>query len=221
VTIDYTRDYDGSKHSEVEVMEYNMAPTIRKFHQSPAQIRAIVGPVGSGKTSGATWEIIYYLPVHLWRVHKIRYTRWAVVRNTYVELMDTTLKTVTEWFPHGHWAAQRKIYTIRYQDIPVVTELWFRSCDNPDDLKKFKSMEVTGYWIDEANEVPDEIKKMLKNRIGRYPKKSPVRFGIETSNPPDTVAVPPPGHVATVQPTGNAEPENSATSAGFRTSRRR
>ena len=166
--------------------EYKMAPTIRMFHQDGSQIRAVVGPVGSGKTSGATWEIAFYLPLHLYDVHQIKHTRFVVVRNTYVELMDTTLKTVMEWFPNGHWQASRRIYTLNFAELPITVELWFRSCDRAEDVKKFKSLEMTGYWIDEANEVDDDIKRMLKNRIGRFPSKCPVRFGIETSNPPDT-----------------------------------
>jgi hypothetical protein len=60
-----------------------------------------------------------------------------------------------------------------------------RSCDRPEDLKKFKSMNLTGYWIDESIEVHEEIKKMLKGRIGRFPKGCPVRYGVETTNPCD------------------------------------
>lgn len=164
--------------------EYSALPTLRLFHESPAQIRCIVGPVGSGKTSAATWEICYYLPEFLFTTYGMRQTRWVVVRNTYPELRDTTMRTIFDWFPWGDHAKQENIYILRYPEGFEV-ELMFRSCDNPKDVKKFKSLEITGYWIDESIEVADEIKKMLKNRIGRFPQKSPVRFGVETTNPPD------------------------------------
>ncbi len=167
-----------------DVKEYAALPTLRTFHESGAQIRCIVGPVGSGKTSAATWELCYYLPRFLFEEYGMKDTRWVVVRNTYPELRDTTMRTIFDWFPWGLHRKQENIYLLKYPEGYTV-EVLFRSCDNPDDVKKFKSLEITGYWIDESIEVADEIKRMLKNRIGRYPQKCPVRFGIETTNPPD------------------------------------
>ena len=45
-----------------EIIAYRPVPTIDAFHMHPGQIRGIVGPVGSGKTTGATWDICRYLP---------------------------------------------------------------------------------------------------------------------------------------------------------------
>ena len=194
-----------------EEKKYIALPTIRKFHESPAQIRCIVGPVGSGKTSGATWELCYYLPRYLFAEYQIKQTRWVVVRNTYPELRDTTMRTIFDWFPWGSHKKQENIYILTYPKGFEV-EILFRSCDNPNDIKKFKSLEITGYWIDESIEVNDEIKRMLKNRIGRFPQKCPARFGIETTNPPDVEHptyhnfawdTPPPGPITGVQPLEN------------------
>jgi len=166
-------------------LQYRPSATIVKFHSSGAQIRCIVGPVGSGKTSAATWEIFYYLPLHLHERYGIKKTRWVIIRNTYRELADTTRKTVFEWFPFGEYIARDDIFIVRYPEYGIEVEALFRSCDKPQHIKKFKSLEITGYWIDESIEVDMEIKKMLKQRIGRYPPRSPVRFGIETTNPPE------------------------------------
>lgn len=138
----------------------------------------------SGKTSGATQEVCYYLPHFLYKRYGIKNTRWVVVRNTYPELRDTTMRTVFDWFPIGDHNKQENIYVIEYPN-GITVELLFRSCDNPKHVKHFKSLEVTGYWIDESIEVSGDVKRMLKNRIGRYPQQCPVRFGIETTNPPD------------------------------------
>lgn len=193
-----------------ELKNYNPLPTLELFHQSSAQIRCIVGPVGSGKTSAAAMECCYYLPFYLFKKYGIKHTRGVVVRNTYSELMDTTMHTVFEWFPWGKNNENKKTFHMNYEN-GIGIEVLYRSCDNPDDIKKFKSLEVTWYWIDESIEVADEIKRMLKNRIGRYPSQNdaiemykrnsgpipkewfidgretvPIsRYGIETTNPPD------------------------------------
>ncbi len=194
-----------------DLKQYVALPTIRRFHESPAQIRCIVGPVGSGKTSGASWEVCFYLPHFLFSEYGIKSTRWVVVRNTYAELRDTTMRTVFDWFPWGHHQKVDNIYTLVYPE-GIRVEILFRSCDRPDDVKKFKSLEITGYWIDESIEIAEEIKLMLKNRIGRYPRGCPVRFGIETTNPPDVEHptysqfawdTPPPGPIPHGKPLAN------------------
>jgi len=209
-------------------IKYDAIPTISAFHASQDDIRCIVGPVGSGKTSGAALEVLFYIPEFLSRYYKIKKTRWVVLRNSYRELADSTQKTVMEWFPWGTLKKADQIFTLKWPKNfanrwmrGIEIEVLFRSCDRPEDVKKFKSLEVTGYWIDESIEVKEEIKRMLKNRIGRYPKMCPVRYGIETTNPPDIEhstytdfnwTTPPPGPVPTGRPleghTGFWQPPN-------------
>lgn len=171
------------------VKRYNIiSDTIKAFHESQAPIRCIVGSVGSGKTTAATMEICLFLPQLLFEQLGWKETRWVVVRNTYRELHDTTFKTIRDWFPHGKYLRQEDTYKIVRKDNSGRTlwsvELLLRSCDNSQDMKKFKSLEVTGYWCDESVEINEEVKNMLKNRIGRFPQRG-IRFGIETTNPPD------------------------------------
>lgn len=155
------------------VKPYEPIPTIRAFHESMGQIRCVVGPVGSAKTSGAAMEVCYYAPHFVYEEYGIKKTSWVVVRNTYRELMDTTVKTIKDpeegWFPDGEYKGSDNEYIIRYEN-GIEVELLFRACDRPDQLKKFKSLAVYGYWIDESIEVADDIKRMLKNRIGRQPR---------------------------------------------------
>lgn len=176
---------------------YSPLPTLRLYHESPAQIRCIVGPVGSGKTTAAAWENVRFIPKFMADTYGITKTRGVIVRNTYDELIDTTQKTVFDWFPPGEageYQSQRKTFNVKFDDN-IECEILFRSCDRKEDVKKFKSLELTWYWIDESIEVADEIKRMLKNRIGRYPAQADYknlrqgqetpRFGTETTNPPD------------------------------------
>ncbi|MDD5245374.1 MAG: DEAD/DEAH box helicase family protein [Syntrophorhabdaceae bacterium] len=158
---------------------YKSLPTIRKFHACPESIRAIVGPVGSGKTAAATIEVGYRIPMMLWNRYGINKTRGIILRNTYPMLIDSTQKTFFEWFPpsiYGTYNKNEKIYVMQYttmdakqEPVTLEIEVLFRSCDSPEDVEKFRGYELTWYLIDEADEVHIDIKNMLKQRIGRCP----------------------------------------------------
>jgi hypothetical protein len=176
--------------AQKKVSVYEPLPSITGFHACDSPNRALVGPVGSGKSTAASMEVGLLLPRHIANTYGVTETRWAIVRNTYRELVDSTLVTFKELFPFGEWHEGDMIMNLRYPpsrgcNFPLDVEVLFRSCNRPGDMKKFKSVELTGAWVEESIEVHEEIKKMLRNRIGRYPRKSPVRFFIETTNPPD------------------------------------
>lgn len=198
-TIDdsYPIEYSIKGEASIEI-EYYPAPTIERFHASQATIRSLVGPVGSGKSTAGVMEICHFLPNMLFTVYGIKNTRWLVLRNTNDMLWTTTMRTFFEWFPpsvFGRFHKQEKTYVITAYR-PLTVEILFRSCDRPEDVDKFRSLEITGYLIDESSEVHHSIKNILRQRIGRYPPAKdwpkddngrPIvrKFGIEVTNPPD------------------------------------
>jgi len=124
-----------------------------------------------------------------------RKTRWAVIRNSYRELQDTTLNTFWDWIPRdlGLYKAQDVKYHLRspLADGTILDmEILFRALDKPSDVKKLLSLELTGAFINEAREVPKQILDMLMGRVGRYPNKrdgGPTWWGvIMDTNPPDS-----------------------------------
>jgi len=93
-----------------------------------------------------------------------------VVRNTYRELEDTTLKTWLDWFTEdsfGRFNHNTMSHHIKMGDLDL--EVLFRALDRPDDAKKVLSLELTGAWVNEAREVPKGIIDALTDRVGRYP----------------------------------------------------
>ncbi len=78
---------------------YIASPTLARFHASNAFVRGIKGPVGSGKSTGMSIEIMRRAQEQKPAPDGRKHTRWAVVRNTYRELADKTLKTWLDWFP--------------------------------------------------------------------------------------------------------------------------
>ena len=53
--------------------------------------------------------------------------------------------------------------------IPVYSEVLFRALDDPKDIAKVLSLEVTCAWLNECREIPKEIVEHLSKRCGRYP----------------------------------------------------
>ena len=176
-----------------QVVEYSSqnTPTLARFHASNVRRRCVMGPIGSGKSTAMCMEIMRRAQQQKPGSDGIRRTRWAVVRNTYRELKDTTLATWLQWFPevifgdfhHGDFA-----HRIKVGDVEA--EILFRALDRPQDVAKVLSLEITGAWINEARELPFGLVKALDDRCGRFP---PVRDGgctwtglLMDTNPPDS-----------------------------------
>lgn len=171
---------------------YDDVPTVRRFAESNARIRGLLGPFRSGKSSGSIIEIIRRGMAQKPGPDGIRRTRWLVVRNTFAQLEDSTIKTFHMWLPpqyFGKYNATDHNYTITAFENTII-EIWFRALDRPDHVRNLLSVEVTGAYVNEAREVPWAIIDALDGRIGQYPPKNmggPTWFGMwMDTNPPDT-----------------------------------
>lgn len=176
------------------IIEYDYAdvPTIRDFHRSKAFIRGLMGPFGSGKSSGCVNELIDIAHAQNIGGDGLKHSRFAVIRNTYGELADTTVKTFHDWVPpeiFGDWFKSEHSYYIRgFKGLSI--EVMFRALDRPEHVAKLLSAEYTAAWVNEAREVPWSVIDALQGRVGRYPsvrEGGAVRAGVlMDTNPPDT-----------------------------------
>lgn len=170
---------------------YEHVPTIKQFTNSRKFIRGLMGPFGSGKSSGCVIELVKWAnrqPI----IDGKRRARFAVIRNTYRQLEDTTQRTVFDWLPphqFGKFLKSDNIYRIDRLDPQLEIELMFRALDRPEHVANLLSLELTGAWVNEAREVPLAVIKALKGRVGRFPS---VKDGgctdpgiIMDTNPPD------------------------------------
>jgi len=163
----------------MNAVTYIPCPTPAKFHASDDFVRTLIGPIGSGKSVACCTEIMkrsveQKLIFNKDFVNGIRKSRWAIIRNTYRELIDTTMQTWFDWFPRefGLYRAMDMKWTLnkRLDDgTQLHLEILFRALDRPDDIKKLLSLELTGGWINEAREIPKQVLDMLQGRVGRYP----------------------------------------------------
>jgi hypothetical protein len=151
------------------------APTLRRFHASPAFIRGIRGPFGSGKTTACIMELGMRAAAQAPGPDGVRRTRFACVRNTAPELLSTTIKSFQQWFPPevGKWSFDSPItFTLRRGDVHA--EFMFLALDLAEDVRKLFSLEISGAYVNEAREVRKEIFDGITGRCGRYP---PMRDG--------------------------------------------
>ena len=110
----------------------------------------------------------------------IKYTRFAVVRNSYPMLKTTTLKTWLELFPEDVWGNVHHAPPIKHHiRLPskegasgIDMEVLFLALDQPKDVRKLLSLELTGAFVNESKELPKAVIDGLSHRVGRYPTKS-------------------------------------------------
>lgn len=161
---------------------YVPSPTGKKFHDARSSetgfVRTIIGPIGSGKSVCCVIELILIAteqqPIEDKEGRMVRYTKFAIIRNTYRELLDTTISTFFMWVEKesGHWSALNMSFTLEQElkDGTIMnTEFLFRALDKPDDIKKLLSLEITAAWINEAREIAKAVFEMVQGRCGRYP----------------------------------------------------
>ncbi len=158
---------------------YIPTPTGQSFHDDDSFIKLIMGPYGSGKSTLCQHEIIRRAcNMPKWSSGQRR-SRWAIVRNTSGELQSTTLQTWITWFGSLGDVRKRQKPILTYEHTfndgngIVVLELLFLALDREEDLRKVKSLELTGCYINELSEVPQGALSHLKGRVNkRYPSRS-------------------------------------------------
>lgn len=169
-------------------------PTLRKFSDDTAYIRAVLGPFGSGKSSACVVEMVQQALKQRPGPDGIKRYKWLVVRNTFPQLRDTTIRTVHQWLPPHHFGEYKQSdqrYIVKAFE-GVELEFIYRALDRQEHVSNLLSLEVSSCWLNEFRECPYSIFEAVQGRVGRYPA---VRDGgcawhgvIMDSNPFDTDA---------------------------------
>jgi len=152
---------------------YESVPTIERFSNDDSFVRGIMGPFGSGKSAGCTVEIIRRAMAQEPDATGVRRTRWAIIRNTYKQLENTTIKTFEQWLPFNlcgrYYKAEHRFVCTCFPNVEF--EVLFLALDRPEQIANLLSLELTGAWVNEARDVPKSIIDGLCGRVGRYPAK--------------------------------------------------
>lgn len=208
----------------MSTFNYRPPATVRAFMRDPSLVRAIVGPIGSGKTTGCLFEILRRSAEQAPTAEGVRPTRWAIIRNTVSQLRNTVLPDMQTYYgPLMTWKTSHSTVQLRFDladGTKVEADLLFIPLEEQDDVRRLLSLQLTGAFVEEFREVDTKILSPLMGRIGRYPSVGvkPSWSGvIMSSNPyPDGSEwhrlfelVCPKTHVMYRQPSGlSAEAEN-------------
>ena len=90
----------------MSAISYTPPPTVREFIVDRLEGELfhdyIVGPVGSGKTTGIFFKLVYLAQMQAKSpIDGVRRSKAVVVRNTFPQLRDTTIPSWLYWFHDG------------------------------------------------------------------------------------------------------------------------
>ena len=150
------------------LIDYTAPPTCARMMRSLSFGRLIAGPVGSGKSTACMFELLRRACEQKPAPDGLRYTRFAIVRQTLKQIKDTVLKDVISWFKGlAEWKVSDSTIYISYGDVR--SEWLLIPLDEPESQRRLLSMQLTGAWVNEAIEIDLELMSPLAGRCGRYP----------------------------------------------------
>lgn len=169
---------------EIELLgsgkKYIPCETGKKFHADISNVKYIMGPFGSGKTTIECFDLLIRACKMPRCKDGIRRIRTLICRNTFDQLKRGVYDTWSEWFGdlgqtkplHGN----KLEYHHKFNDGNGIIEweVWFIPVDKLSDTKKFKSFNATNAFINEANEMPRVVMDDIVGRLGRYPSKQSI-----------------------------------------------
>lgn len=180
-------------------ISFEHATTLWRAFNSQDFITILRGPVGSGKTTGCCARIMAQGMGQQVSPDGYRYAKWGVVRNTYGELLSTTVASWRAIFPENQFGPIRYGAPITHHiRIPPTDKapgldlrIEFIALDRPKDVRRLLSWEGSGIWFNELREIEKAVFDAATARVGRYP--SLVQGGVPCTypqilgdtNPPD------------------------------------
>lgn len=146
------------------------------FVNDKSKVAAIMGPVGSGKTSCAIMRILRTAKEQRPSpIDNVRYSKWAVVRDTYRNLNRTTVKSFKTWLPKASWSGgTNEPATMNLRTglpdgtiLDLTIEMIALGENTIEDVAR--GWEGTGVWLNEGDLLPADVLSYMHGRTGRFP----------------------------------------------------
>lgn len=175
------------------VIDYDAPATITNFMLDDSKVRLVIGPYGSGKTTGCIMELMRRAMMEHPDANGVRRTRFVVVRNTAQQLRQTILEDIRKWLqPAMNYRVTDSTVQFRFSHPTqgrIESDWMLIPLDKPEDQQRLLSLNITGGWVSEFREIPIRIVEALLGRCGRFvPIGAPGNAWhgvIGESNPPD------------------------------------
>ncbi|WP_186121085.1 TerL [Burkholderia gladioli] len=166
--------------SEIEFQYAPQGEKLEEYILSRAPRTIIRGPLGSGKTNASCWKGFRAMCEQEPDAHGVRRSRGIAVRNTYPDLLSTTVKDWLDMFEDlGRYVGGGMEPPTHYLEFEledgttVEAEVLFIAFDRPEHVKKARGLQATWVWLNEVKELTKPVVDMLDLRVGRYPKDVP------------------------------------------------
>jgi hypothetical protein len=155
-------------------------PVLNDFMRCRERVSAIMGPLGSGKTFAAVQRILQHMVEQEPNAQGERPTRFLAVRNTYPDLMSTTVKDFIAVFGEGsgglgkmrYGGLEPPTYRVDFNledGTRVRSEVVFLALDREDSVRRLRGQQCTAVWFNEMKELVKSVVDMADLRHGRYP----------------------------------------------------
>lgn len=149
-------------------LNFTAPPTVAEFMRSDAFVRAILGPVGSGKSTGCLMELLRRMSEQAPAQDGLRHTRFAIVRQTLQQIKQTVLREFYTWVdPVTQFKVSENTIYISFADVRC--EIHLIPLEDEADVRRLLSMQLTAVWVNEFPEIDPSIIPGICGRLGRYP----------------------------------------------------
>ena len=162
-------------------IEWNSpGPVSGAFMDARNDVDALMGPIGAGKTTTNLFKHMTLATEGLPSpADGVRRYRLGVVRDTYRELWSSTIPSWWKRVPPdtGEWTGghdQPAVHRIRFDDGRglIEYEVWFRAIGEQAVEAALRGVEVTSWYLNEADLLAPGVFIYCRSRMGRFPDKS-------------------------------------------------
>lgn len=151
-------------------------PVSMAYYLDNSPLAAIMGPVGSAKTTTTVARILR----HGLEQGPLRRVRFGVVRENYRQLWSTTIPSWFKAIPKemGTWNGGQDqpathVVPMAFQGHPPFElEMSFRAIGDQGIEEALRGLELTGCWLNEMDTLSPEVVRFMRGRVGRYPSMS-------------------------------------------------
>jgi len=159
--------------------EYIPLPTMIGFHASDAEMRCLVGPIGSGKTTAAIFRRLRYTAMMPPCRDGVIRAKGVIVRADYRTLWRTTIPSWWEWFPRDFPGStfvggsdrpsqhDLTFTTPRGRRIELSVEFSALGAHRIEDV--LRGWQGSWAWMEEADLMDESALNFLIQRSNRYP----------------------------------------------------